>query len=147
MKYLDLFGVDLKNDVLCDLFETYDVEVVYKYDRTHGGLPDEYCAEMPGLGPRFVFDERQVFKTLFMQQIEMSGFNPFDEEDDRLKRFDSKAEACRYASENGEKFTEGAAEFMGEGREWIRFEYGSHSVHYEYVDSRLKVIKIQAREC
>lgn len=146
MKYLDLLGVELKSDVLCDLFETHDVEVVYEYDRTHENLPDEYCAEIPTLGMRFVFDESQVLKTLFLQQVEMSGFNPFDDDDDRLKRFDSKAEARRYASENGERITEGAAEFMGEERDWIRFEYGSYSVHYEYVDSSLKMITIQARK-
>ena len=68
MKYLGLRGLPLKNDVLCDLFETYDVQVVYECDRTHKDLPDEYRAEISDLGLRFAFDERQVFNTLFMQQ-------------------------------------------------------------------------------
>ena len=144
MKYLDLIGVDLKNDVLCGLFETYDVQVVYEYDRTDENLPDEYRAEIPDLGLQFVFDENQVFKTLFMQPVEVDTFNPFNEDDERLKRFDSKAEALRYASDNGERVTEGKAEFMREERDWIRFEHGSYSIHYEYVDSKLRMITIQA---
>ncbi len=144
MKYLDLLGVDLKNDVLCDLFETYDVQVVYEYDRTHEGLPDEYRAEIPDLGLQFVFDDREVFKTLFMEQVEVNTFNPFNGDDERLKRFGSKAEARQYASDNSERIAEGKAEFMGEERDWIRFEYGGYSIHYEYVHSKLHMITIQA---
>ena len=144
MKYLDLLGVPLKNDVLCDLFETYDVQVMYEYDRTHEGLPDEYRAEVPDLGLQFVFDERQVFKTLFMEQAKVNTFNPFDEDDERLKRFNSKADALRYASENDEQISEGRADFMGEETDWIRFEYDSYSIHYEYAHSKLRMITIQA---
>lgn len=144
MKYLDLIGVTLKHDILSDLFETKDVKVVYEYDRTHENLPDEYRAEVPDLGLQFVFDERQVFKTLFMKPVEVKTFNPFDKDDERLKRFGTKAEALRYASANGLRISEGKAEFMGKERDWIRFEHGSYSIHYEYVDSKLRMITIQA---
>jgi len=50
MKYLDLLGIQLKDNFLNDLFETYEVEVIYEYDRTHENLPDEYRAEIPDLG-------------------------------------------------------------------------------------------------
>ncbi len=144
MKYLDLIGVDLKNDVLCDLFETYDVPVVYEYDRTHEGLPDEYRAEIPDLGLEFLFDEKQVFSTLFMQQVEVSTFNPFDEDDEGLKSFGSKSEALQYAADHGVRTTDGIAELMGEEKDWIRLEHGDYSIHYEYVGSKLRMITIQA---
>ena len=32
---------------------------------------------------------------------------------------------------------------MGEHRDWIRFEGATYSVHYEYVDSALKMITLQ----
>lgn len=145
MKYLDLIGMPLKSDFLCDLFETYDVQVIYD-DRTHEGLPDEYQAEISDLGLQFVFDEHQSLKTLFIELIEISTFNPFDEEDEKLKVFDSKADAKRYAIDNGEQITEGNTELLGEERDWIRFEYASYSIHYEYVNSKLRMITIQA-EC
>lgn len=144
MNYLDLIGVPLKNEVLCDLFETYDVQVTYEYDRTHENLPDEYHAEIPDLGLQFVFDERQVFKTLFMKQVEENTFNPFEGDNERLKRFDSKAEALQYASDNDEQITEGKSDFMGEERDWIQFKYDNYSIHFEYVDSELRMITIQA---
>lgn len=116
----------------------------YNDDRTHEGLPDEYRAEIPDIGLQFVFDDRQVFKTLFIEQVAVNTFNPFNEDDERLKRFCSKAEAQLYASDNEERISEGKAEFMGEERDWIRFEYDSYSIHYEYVHSKLHMITIQA---
>jgi len=143
MKYLDLIGTRLKNDFLNELFETYDVEVVYEYDRTHENLPDEYRAEVPDLGLQFVFDENQIFSTLFMEQKEIATWNPFDEDDDRLKRFESKYSARNYAQENAINVTEGNAEFMGEERDWIRFDLSSFSIHYEFVGGILKKTTIQ----
>jgi len=149
MKYLDLLGIALKDDRLCDLFETYDVEVVYEYDRTHENLADEYRAEIHDLGLQFVFDDKQRFKTLFIRQVEASTFNPFDEDDGALKQFGSKAEALQHAKASGDTTTEGKANFMGEEKDWVRFEHGSYSVHYEYVGSKLSMITIQAEstEC
>jgi hypothetical protein len=120
--------------------------VVYEYDRTHENLPDEYLAEIPDLGLQFVFDERQAFKTLFMKQVEVSTFNPFDEDSERLKKFTTKADAVRYACENGVRTTDGKDDFMGEERDWIRFEYGSYYIHYEYVDSKLRMITIHVKD-
>ena len=145
MKYIDLIGISLKSDILSDLFETYDVPVVYEYDRTHENLPDEYRAEVPDLGLQFVFDEHQSLQTSFMELVEITTFNPFDE-DDRLNRFDSKKEATRFAKSNGIQTTEGKGKFMGEKRDWIRFEYDTYSIHYEYVDKNLKMITLQKKD-
>lgn len=142
MKHLDLLGSDLKSDFLCDLFETYDVQVVYEYDRTHESLADEYRAEIPDLGLQFVFDENQLLRTLFIQPVEVTTFNPF-EVDERIQRFASKREARRYAENNRIKITEGTADFMGEQRDWIRFESDTHSIHYEYMHSDLRIITLQ----
>ena len=54
MKHLDLLETELKSEFLCDLFEAYDVQVVYEYDRTNENLPDEYHAEVSDLGLQFV---------------------------------------------------------------------------------------------
>lgn len=142
MKYLDLLDVHLKDDILCDLFETYDVDVVYEYDRMHENLPDEYRAEISDLGLEFVFDEKQMLNTLFMEQKEIETFNPF-EDDENLKRFESKASAIKYATENEIEITEGISNFMGEEKDWIRFDFPKHMIHYEFVFRKLKKITIQ----
>lgn len=144
MKHIDLLGTNLKSDFLCDLFETCDVRVVYEYDRTHEGIPDEYHAEIPQLGLEFIFDVRQVLRTLFLKPVDVVTYNPFDMDDKRIPRFLSKSEALFYARENGLRITEGTGEFMGEQKDWIRLERDTHSVHYEFVDSNLRMITLQA---
>jgi len=144
MKYLDLLGMHLKNNVLCDLFETYDVQVIYAYDRMHEGFADEFQAEIPDLGLVFLFDNKQVFNTLFIRQVDVDTFNPF-EEDNSLMRFNSKTDAMQYATNHGIQITEGKVDFMGELRDWIRFEFGNYSIHYEYVQSKLHMITLQAQ--
>ena len=143
MKYLDLIGLPLKHDVLNDLFETYEVEVVYEYDRTHENMADEYRAEVPDLGLEFIFDAGQKLSTLFMEQKEINTFNPFEERDERLKKFDSKNSARAYAEEKELKVTEGNADFMGEEQDWIRFDLPKHSIHYQYTSGKLKKITLQ----
>ena len=143
MKYLELLSVQLKDDFLNDLFETYDVQVVYEYDRTYENMPDQYRAEILDLGLQFIFDENQRFLTLFIDQKETSTWNPFEEDDARLKKFSSKVSARNYAKENGIAITEGNAEFMGEERDWIRFDLSGHSIHYQFTGGILKKITIQ----
>lgn len=146
MKYIDLLGKHLKHDLLNDLFETYSVDVVYNYDRTHENLPDKYHAAIPDLGLEFIFDEKQMFYTLFMKQRTATTFNPFDEADEHLITFDSKSSARNYAKTYGINMTEGNAEFMGEDREWIKFNLPGYSIHYEFVSHRLKLVTLQKGE-
>jgi hypothetical protein len=144
MKHLDLLGTPLKSEFLFDLLETYDARVVYEYDRTHENLPDEYHAEIPDLGLQFVFDESQMLRTLFMKPTEVTTFNPF-EDDERIRKFASKTEARQHAKNNGVPTSEGETDFMGEQRDWIRLESDTHSIHYEYVNSELKMITLQIK--
>ncbi len=144
MKHLDLLGTELKSDFLCDLFETYDVQVVYEFDRTHEGLEDEYRAELPELGLQFVFDEKQSLTTVFLRPVTATTFNPFDNDDERIPTFSAKSEALLYARNNGLRFTEGEADFMEEHRNWVRFENDTHSIHYEFVGSQLRMITLQS---
>lgn len=146
MKHLDLLGIQLKDDFLNDLFETYEVEVIYEYDRTHENLPDEYRAKIPDLGLQFVFDENQALFTLFIEQKEKKTWNPFKEDDARLKIFSSKVSARNYAKENGIATTEGNTDFMGEEKNWIRFDLSGHSIHYEFVGGSLKKITLQNKK-
>lgn len=143
MYHLDLLGTHLKDDFLCDLFETYDVQVEYLYDRTHENLPDEYHTEVLDLGLQFVFDDHQVLRTLFLTPVDISTFNPFAS-DERVPTFASKSDALSHASANGEEFSEGSADFMGEQKEWIRFEANAYTIHYEYVDGGLRKITLQS---
>jgi hypothetical protein len=96
-----LLGAKLKSDFINDLFETYDVDVVYSYDRTHENIEDEYFAEIPQMGLEFIFDACQTLKTLFMKKVEHTGYNPFESDDPRNVPFKNGREAMKYAQENG----------------------------------------------
>ena len=140
MKYTELIGMVLKNDILCDLFETYDTQVIYEYDRTHENIDDEYYAEIKDLGLHFVFDKNQKFTTLFIHQIEIDTFTPFE---DDIKIFSSKQEALDYGKNISQTYTEGKADFFGETKDWIKFQHKNYSVHYEFVNHKLKMITLQ----
>jgi hypothetical protein len=146
MKYLELIRANLKNTTLVDLFETYDVNVIYDYDCTYENQPDRYHTEIPDLGLNFTFDENQSFSALHITPVESTTFNPFEPDDERLKGFTSKSKAIKYAKKKNVTFVEGAAEFMGENKDWIRFNYNNYSLHYEFVKSELKLITIIAKD-
>ncbi|KLC27524.1 hypothetical protein XP95_21070, partial [Xanthomonas perforans] len=144
-RHLDLIGTALKSDVLSDLFETYEIDVVYRYDRIHENQPDQYVAEVPQLGLEFLFDSQQRLSTLFIEDTEINGFNPFEGDPVGLPRFGSKGDAITHAKRNAIELSEGRANFLGIIRDWVRFEHEKYSVHYEFVDSKLEKITVQAR--
>lgn len=143
MYHIDLLGSHLKCDVLCDLFETYDVQVIYEYDRTKENLPDSYRTSIPDLGLGFVFNSEQNLETLFMESKDISTFNPFKSDQQRIPRFASKAEAFNFATSNELRYSQGSADFMGKQTDWIRFEQDTYTVHYEFVNLQLAKITLQ----
>ena len=100
MRHLDLLGQDLKCEFLTDLFETYDVDVKYSYDRLHEGMADEYHAAIPDLGLQFIFDQGQKLRTLFIEPIEVDSYNPLAGLNESFELFSAKAEALQFTSKN-----------------------------------------------
>jgi len=147
MKYHELLGVSIKDDILLDLFETYDVEVIYRYDRNNGNLEDQYIAEISDMGLEFVFDLDQRLKTLFMKCVDHSGFNPFENEDPRHVPFRSNIEAIEWAKERSIDFIHQDAktdDLLGEIPEWIKFNYQTYFVHYQFRDSVVDMVTISS---
>lgn len=144
MDLLNLLERELKSDPLIDLFETYDVEVVYEHDRTYEGMDDEYWAKIPSLGLQFVFNKNQKLQTVFVHLNEKDGFDSANTNDLKLTSFSTKSDALQFASNNDIPFSEGEAEFLGEHRDWIKFKHKAHSIHYEYRESLLSLITLQA---
>ena len=137
MTLLDLIGIKLKDDFLCDLFETYCVNVKYSYDRTHDNMADEYRCAIPELGYEFIFDDLQTFQTIFVTPKEITTWNPF-EEDERIILFPSKQCARDHAKDRNIKIEENCVEHSGEILDWIRFDFPQYSIHYQFVESELK---------
>lgn len=145
MRHTDLLDTPLKQPFLDDLFETYDVDVIYGYDRDGEDGPDEYHAAVNELGLRFVFDHGQRLRVLFVQPVETDSWDPFAPLEESVSRFATKADAAAHAEAQGLPTAAGRAELAGRERDWIRFEYPTHTAHYEFVDEALSLITLQSR--
>ena len=146
MKYIDILGEHLKDEFLIDLFETYDVEVIYSYDRSYENLEDEYHAAIPEMGLEFIFDASQELKTFFMKEVEHSGFNPFEGDDPRNVTFNSGSEAMKYAKEKSIDAVHQEAKddsFFGEIPEWVKYNFKSYSIHYQFDDDGVNMVTLQ----
>lgn len=146
MRYTEIIGEHLKSDFLCDLFETYDVEVIYEYDRTHENLKDEYHAEVEKLGLEFLFNKEQKVIALFMENSDHDGFNPFEPPDPRIVSFESRKGAENYANENNIKYEshkEKKDSFFGVIPDWVKFYFNEYSIHYEFNKNGIAKVTIQ----
>ncbi len=148
MEYLDLIGTPLKNDTLLDLFETYDVEVIYRYDRTHENMDDEYVAEIPEMGLEFLFDSSQRLATIFMKKVEHNGFNPFDGHDPRSVPFKTGIEAMEWAREKSIDANHQESQkddIFGEIPEWVKLNFETFYIHYEFLDGSVSMVTLQGK--
>jgi len=146
MNYIDILGEPLKSDFLIDLFETYDVDVIYTYDRAHENMEDEYRCGIPDMGLEFIFDDSQKLTTLFMTKIEHSGYNPFEGDDPRMTPFQTADEAMRIARTNSiDAMHQKAKEdsFFGVIPEWVKFTFNNHSIHYQFDDTGISCVTLQ----
>lgn len=149
MRYIDTIGTSLKSDFLMDLFETYDVDVIYAYDRTHEGIDDEYNALLPQLGLEFRFNQEQKLTTLFMKESRAGGVDPFMGPDPRDPPFSTGHEGVLYAEANDIEYVYKAATVnlnFGAIPEWIKFLFGSYSIHYQFGTSGITMVTLQS-EC
>lgn len=146
MNYIGILGERLKSEFLFDLFETYDVNVIYEYDRTYENIEDEYRAEIPEMGLGFIFDSSQRLTTLFMRIVEHSGYNPFEGDDPREVSFCSGPEAMTYAKEKSIDAVHHEAKtdsFFGEIPEWVKFRFKSYSIHYQFNNDGVYLVTLQ----
>jgi hypothetical protein len=148
MEYIELLGNQLKNDVLIDLFETYDVDVVYRYDRNHEGIDDEYIAEIPEMGLAFIFDSSQRLKTLFMKNVDHTGFNPFNGSDPITVPFKTGIEAMEWAHErtiNAVHQESQKDDIFGVIPEWVKLNFETFTIHYQFQDNSVETVTLQVQ--
>lgn len=149
MKYTELLGAKLKSEFLLDLFDTYDVDVTYSYDRTHENIEDEYLAEIPEMGLEFIFNAEQNLQTIFMKNVEPSGYNPFEDEDPRNVPFKTGKEAIEYAKQNSIDAVHNEAKndsFFGNVPEWVKFFFETYSKHFEFDSIGIKMVTLQLKD-
>jgi len=145
MDYSELLGTPLKGEVLVDLFETYDVNVIYSYDRIHENTEDSYIAEIIEMGLEFHFNSDQELKVLFMKPVDHSGFNPFTGKDPRLVNFESGLDAMEFARVNSIDAIHNQAssdEIFGDIPEWVKYSFDEYFVHYQFCDGKVDLVTL-----
>ncbi len=146
MKILPLLGQQLKDDDVIAVLDDLDMEVVYDFDRLHEGQPDRYWATSKRDGIQFGFDAQQTLSLIFLHVISCDDFTAFSTAECDLPLFHSITEAQTVGERQHIRMTKGTAEFLGMTRDWVCFQFETHSVHYEFRDDNLALITISRVE-
>lgn len=142
MNIVPLLGCSLKSDEIMEFLELWDADVVYDFDRLHENVPDEYHAAVKRAGVQMVFDETQALTTVFLHVNARDDFTEFDLLQSDIQPFDTIENAKDFAAKRGISATQGNAVLFGIGRDWIKFEFGTHSVHYEFIAGALDMVTV-----
>jgi hypothetical protein len=135
VQILSYLGKPLKSDEVIELLEIFDMTVVYDFDRLHENSPDAYHASAQAGGFQFGFDENQMLNVIWCYVHPSEAHAAVDPDTLGTPAFDSFALAQDYARNNGIRTAQSQS---GEG--WIRLEYDTAWVHYEYRDGRLALV-------
>tara|TARA_Y100000588_G_scaffold17902_1_gene18546 strand:+ start:977 stop:1420 length:444 start_codon:yes stop_codon:yes gene_type:complete len=144
MNLSKLLNFSLKSDELIELFEDYDVDVIYSYDRLHEGMEDNYYGSINELGLQFSFDENQILKTIFIYVNGHEDFEKANLSELEISAYGDKLSVIKYAKENDIECTDGEASFLGENRAWAKLSLSNYSMHYEFREGILGLITLQA---
>jgi len=133
VKLIDLLGQRLKDDDVVEFLESYEMQVIYEFDRLHENSPDRYTSDCISAGFQLQFNEQQVLGSIFCYVVPTDGFAPVDPALVGVPLYHSLAAAESDARKAGVKVTrKDGVEFMGRVTSWIRFERQEHWWHFEY---------------
>ncbi len=142
MQLLPLLEKQLKDDDVIDVLESFDMEVVYDFDRLHEGQPDKYWASSKRAGFQLGFDAAQTLEVVFLYITPSNGFAAYSQTDIDIPIFTTTAEVQSFGESQRLEVSKGRADFMGIARDWARLGFTTHSIHYEYHGGSLALITI-----
>jgi hypothetical protein len=142
MKFIPLLGKRLKDDEIIEILESLDLEVIYDFDRLHEGQSDIYWASSKPKGIQFRFDGTQCLDTAFLYVSPGDGFEVASQQDCDIPFFASKQEVETFGEAQHLRVAKGSVDFLGTRRDWVRIEFSSHSVHYQFEAGRLALVTI-----
>ena len=137
MKYIGLLGKQLKSDDVIDVLESDELEVIYSFDRLKENQPDQYWVASKAEGVQMRFNEDQILDSLFFYIEPDEGFSPCRLDSLGVPVFGSQDSARDYAAQLSLPIIEGAVDFLGVYRKWIKIDFGSHILHLEFWGEKL----------
>lgn len=146
MHLLPLLGKPLKDDDVIDVLDSFEMKVIYDFDRLHEGQPDTYWATSQESGIQLRFNEAQILDTIFLYITADESFAPYSQKDSDVPVFLTAAEALAFGEARRLQIAKGSADFLGVTRDWIRLGFGAYSVHYEFRAGALSLVTISRNE-
>jgi len=126
-------GMRLKDDEMIEFLETFDLEVVYEFDRLHEGTDDSYTVESEELSLELLFDADQHCTTIFLHDPPSAlerGLVSFPD-------LRSAAEIRAYARDHSLVLREGA--------NWLRCDGPERCVHYKFEGEEVDMVTLMTR--
>lgn len=143
MQLVELLNKHLKSDELTELFQDYDVDVTYHYDRLHENGGDSYRAQIDALGLEFLFNAKQMLVAIFIGEGREAKSILNNAPKYGIQVFLSKAEAIEFALNSGIVIQEGYTNILSWDLDWVKFMLGDYFIHYEYSKNTLNKVTLQ----
>lgn len=144
VNFIDLLGKQLKDDIVMEILEHYEIDVAYDFDRTHEGMEDVYWAASQENGFQLRFDENQKLDVIFLYMVEREGFTPISRNEIDVPIYESFAEAKNYFEANNLEYTKPPIEEPSDPwyQRWIKTNNGIYTSHYEFKDMQPRMITL-----
>jgi hypothetical protein len=142
MRFIPLLGKKLKDDEIIEILEGLDMVVIYDFDRLHENTPDIYSATSEPKGFEFRFDDSQSLEVVYLHITPDDGFAAVSQHDCDVPFFASKQDVEAFGEAQHLQVTKGSADFLGVYRDWVRLEFATHSIHYEFRAGSLAMVTI-----
>jgi hypothetical protein len=147
MEFLPLLGKRLKDDEIIEVLESACMDVIYDFDRSHENIADCYWTTAKKDGYRFKFDADQILAVIFLHVAPIDGFTPIRRDDCDISFFSGIGEAETYAAQHQLRAEKGGpTDFLGVRRYWLRLEFATYSVHYEFRSEGLALVTLSLRK-
>jgi hypothetical protein len=144
MNFATLIGKRLKDDDVVEILDASDITVTYDFDRTHENIDDVYWAEAKNHGFVLRFNKHQVIDTVFLYVSAKDGYSPIDRGSVDVPVYDSIEGAETSGSVTGIPYQRNGEMKSFPGAQWIKFDHGGYTVHYQFNDQHLSLITISA---
>lgn len=142
MQFLPLLGRQLKDDDIIEVLALLDTEVIYDFDRLHEGRPDIYRAASKPDGLELRFSASQQLDNILLYVMPHDGFAEFSVSDCDVPLLETPSEAESFAAAQSLPVTKGTCDFLGTNHNWVRLNFGTHSIQYEFRRESLALVKI-----
>ncbi len=145
MDFINLLGKQLKDDIVMEILEHYDIDVVYDFDRTHEDMEDVYWAASKGNGFQFRFDENQKLDVIFLYMVAREGFTPISKNEIDVPIYGSFSNAKNDFEANNLEYLMPPCEDPADPwyQRWIKTSNGVYTRHYEFKDNDLRMITLE----